>query len=237
LLARGDVSDPVYLERVFSDQKLAPREHVGWAGLTANIAKCHNFRGEHQQAKRMCEDALRLVTDADRDYAAHFAPLDLELATADAALGHFEEAFVRVDALLARFGQCDHPLVLGSIHATRAQIAHEAGDVGGYERHLAEAERWFRSTQHPSLIARCVRLRELGDSREAGQRAVPMDLREENAETTIITPGANESATVTLRAGSATITAHDEGATVTHLGTQQTTPSEPSSGVQKNGTS
>jgi hypothetical protein len=238
LLAVGDVSDLAFLERIFADHELAPREHVGWARLTANIAKCRNVRGEHQQAKRMCEDALRLVTEADRDYAAHFAPLDLELATADAALGHFEEACARVDALLARFRECDHALVLGSIHATRAQIAHDAGDVEGYERHLAEAERWFRSTQHPSLIAQCVRLRELGDSRDAGQRSASMDLREANAPTTIVTPGPDKSATATVRDESATLTAHDESATVTvHLGAHQTTQSEPESGVQKNGTS
>jgi hypothetical protein len=238
LLARGDLSDLAFLERVFSDQELAPREHVGWARLTANIARCHNVRGEHQQAKRICEDALRLVTDADRDYAAHFAPLDLELATADAALGQFEEAFARIDALLARFRQCDHALVLGSIHATRAQIAHDAGDVEGYERHLAEAERWFRSTQHPSLIAQCVRLRELGDSRDAGQRSAPSDHRSANAEATIIEPTSDQSATVTLPDGSANLAEDDQSATVTgYLEPNQTTQSEPSSDFQKNGTS
>jgi tetratricopeptide (TPR) repeat protein len=238
LLARGDLSDLALLERIFSDHKLGPREHVGWARLTANIAKCYNVRGEHQQAKRMCEDALRLVTDADRDYAAHFAPLDLELATADAALGHFEEAFARVDALLARFRECDHALVLGSIHATRAQLAHDAGDADGYERHLAEAERWFRSTQHPPLIAQCVRLRELGDSRAVGQRSASVDFREANAPTAVVTSGPDKSATATVRDDGATLTARDESATVTvHREATQTTQAEPSSGVQKNGTS
>jgi hypothetical protein len=128
--------------------------------------------------------------------------------------------------------------VLGPIHATRAQIAHDASDVEGYERHLAETERWFRSTQHPSLIAQCVRLRELGDSRDAEQRPAPSDLGEANVRTAIITPTSNQGATVTLHDGSATLAAPDESATVTgYLGPTQTTQSEPSSGVQKNGTS
>jgi hypothetical protein len=49
LLARGDLSDLAFLERIFSDHELAPREHVGWARFTANVARFHNGRGEHQQ--------------------------------------------------------------------------------------------------------------------------------------------------------------------------------------------
>src|SRR5262249_42740147 len=122
-----------------------------------------------REAKRVCEQALSAVGDADREYAAHFAPLELELASADAALGCFEEASARVDALLARFRECDHPLVLGALHAARAQIAHAAGEVEIYESHLTQAERWFLSTAHPSLVAQCARLRELRSPRELGR--------------------------------------------------------------------
>jgi hypothetical protein len=207
LLARGEVSDLTPFERVFADHERAPREHVGWARLTANIARCHNLRNEHQQAKRVCEHALRSVNEADREYAAHFAPLELELATADAALGHLEDAAARVDALLARFRECDHALVLGSIHATRAQISHAGHDVEGYQRHLAQTERWFLSTEHPSLIAQCVRLRELREAREsveAGHRSTlsPLGLSEANSHTTMVTSSAEHDAT------EATVTLH-----------------------------
>jgi tetratricopeptide (TPR) repeat protein len=192
LLARGEVFDWTPFGRVFADHQRAPREHVGWARLTANVARCHNLRNEHQQAKRVCEHALSSVDDADREYAAHFAPLELELATADAALGCFEEAFARVDALLARFRECDHPLVLGSLHATKAQIAHAAGHVEVYERHLTQAERWFLSTAHPSLVAQCARLRELQSPREIGRTSTFGNLREVNTSTTVIASGAED---------------------------------------------
>lgn len=204
LVVRGEVSDEAPFERVFADHERAPREHVGWARLTANVARYRNLRNEHQQAKRICEQALSVIDDVDREYAAHFTPLELELATADAALGHVEEAFARVDALLARFRDCNHALVLGSLHATRAQIAHAAGDIEGYERHLGQTERWFLSTQHPSLIAQCARLRELRDPREGGRHPLlsPGGNREANSNTTVVTSGADESAT------EATATAH-----------------------------
>jgi tetratricopeptide (TPR) repeat protein len=196
LLARGDVSDRALVERLFSDHLTqVPRMHVGWARLKANRARVHYLRGEYEDSKALCEEALGRVTDADRDYSAHFMPLELELAAADAALGRFDEAIARIDALRARFDHCDHALVLGTIHAMRAQVAYAAGDRDGFERSLAEVERWFVPTGAPTLIAQCNRLRELRSGAPYSRSIAPQG-SDQTSETVIVNAAGDESSTV-----------------------------------------
>jgi hypothetical protein len=185
LLVRGELVSPALVERAFVDHNLhAPREQAGWARLKASLAKGHNLLGDHEQAKRICEEALEHVSDPDRDYAAHFMPLEIELALADAALGQSDAALARIDGLLARFQRCDHPLVLGALNEARARIAHLAGNQEAFERSLAETERWFVATEAPFLVSQCKRLRELRDGRQSTPPDAP--LLGEKSETTII---------------------------------------------------
>jgi hypothetical protein len=159
LLIRGE-ADRALIEATYSDPKfLMSRQRAGWARFRANAAVAHNLRGEHDQAKRICEESLEGLPTADRDYAMLFMPLELELATADAALGHLDEASARLEALLTRFESCDNPLVLGCIHATATRIAYVAKHSEAFERSFADTERWFVPTGAPALIAQCTELR------------------------------------------------------------------------------
>jgi hypothetical protein len=110
------------------------------------------------------------VTDEDREYVMHFLTLDLELAVANAALGHHADAMASIDALLERYGHTDHRLALGLLHEARACIAWSCGETKAYEESLAEAKRCFLPTREPCLIAKCSRLAELGAAGKATAR-------------------------------------------------------------------
>jgi hypothetical protein len=162
MLARRD---PTYTELVAAEYaQHTPRGYIGWAATMGFLARGYNEIGKHAEARAVCERALEHVTDADREYVSLFLPLDLQLSIAQAGLGEIDAALARIDGLLARFADCDHPLLHGLLHEARAQIAWESGDAEGYERSLEQAERWLRPTGTPALIAKCERLAQLASS-------------------------------------------------------------------------
>jgi serine/threonine-protein kinase len=146
-------------------QSRGAREFIGWAATCGIVARAFNESGEHAKAKALCEQALAEITDDDREFVTLFLDLDLEMATAEAGLGDVDAALERIDGLLDRFRECDHPLVQGCLHDTRARIAWRAGRVAEYVHGLAMVERWFRPTETPALLAKCERLAGLRDTR------------------------------------------------------------------------
>src|SRR5690606_3271988 len=115
------------------------RSYLGWAAVHGFAARALNALGRHEEARQICETALREMNSDDRDYPLLFLVVDLETALADAALGRVDEAFARVDSLLARYRDTGHPVVLGLLHETRASIAHLASRPEEYERGLRAA--------------------------------------------------------------------------------------------------
>jgi hypothetical protein len=154
--------DPKYIDMVTEEYRNdVPRSYIGWGATMAFWARGHNELGQHAEAKRVCEAAIAHLTDADREYSAHFLGLDIQLAIADAGLGAVRLGLERIDGLLLHFADCDHPLVHGLLHETRARISFVAGNISEYERSAAQVERWFLPTETPILIAKHQRLVEL----------------------------------------------------------------------------
>ena len=172
LLSRGEPASRPAIARIVAEYDgHTPRSYIGWAGAMGYVARGYNLGGDHAEAKRVCEKALVHVTDADRDYLLHFITLDLELAVADAALGRPDDAMRRIDALLLRHAESGHMLGLGLLHEVRAGIAWAAGQRDAYEESLREVQRCFLPTGEAGLMARCKRLRELGERSSAGEKA------------------------------------------------------------------
>ncbi|HVU03731.1 MAG TPA: protein kinase [Polyangiaceae bacterium] len=142
-------------------RRMPPKSFIGWAATYGFLARDRNRRGLHDEARAICEEALSHMTDADREYATLFLIVDLEAAKADAALGKTADALRRIDELLERFADVDHPIVHGSLHEVRARICLMSGDQAGYRASLAEVERRFRPTANPVLIAKYERLSEV----------------------------------------------------------------------------
>jgi hypothetical protein len=170
ILARGDTSP---LEAFATENAAyAPRKLRGWAARQALLARAYNELGRYDEAKSVCDAALTELNPADREFVMLFLHLDRELALAEAGLGQTARAMARLDALLDHFASCDHPLVHGLLHEARAHIAWRAGDKEGYERSLAEVERWYRPTATPALIETCEQLASLPRRTEESARHI-----------------------------------------------------------------
>jgi hypothetical protein len=138
-----------------------PRSFIGWASTYAFLARGYNERKDHAAAKRVCEQLLTHISDADKEYVALFLTVDVEMALAQAGLGEVDAGLSRIDALLARFRDSDHPLVQGLLHEARAKIAWTAGLIDEYRLSLTIVDHWFRRTGTPALVAKCERLADL----------------------------------------------------------------------------
>jgi hypothetical protein len=184
----------------------APRDFVGWASAIAGMARAGNEMGDHEKARALLAEALPHITDEDRQYVTLFLDLDIEMAIADASLGDFDPAFARIDRLLERFADSDHPIVQGSLHEARARIAWKAGRVPEYLHGLSMVDRWYRPTGTPALLARCERLAGLRDARSGPRASIPVpddsapDMPTQRAESQI-TRAAADLATVAMPVG------------------------------------
>ncbi len=139
----------------------APRSFIGWAPALGFLARGKNELGLYQEAKDTCERALAHITDDDREFVSLFLPVDIQMAVAEAGLGDVEAGLARIDGLLERFRDSQHPLVQGFLHEARAKIAWMAGRADEYSLSLSLVDHWFRRTGTPALIAKCERLAEL----------------------------------------------------------------------------
>jgi len=120
----------------------------------------------------------------------------LQAAIADAGLGRADVALARIDALLARFADTNHPLVHGLLHETRARIACGAGGMADYVHSLSEVERWFRPTGNPVLIAMYEELARLRSV--SGQEAAAVKIHRTIVEPTRVEPASDEGETTTM---------------------------------------
>jgi hypothetical protein len=138
-----------------------PRGYIGWAATQGAVVRAYNQIGEFAAAKATALRAWEQVTEADREWVALFLLLEIQLAVADAGLGDVDAALARIDSLITRFSDCDHPLLQGSLHEARAHICWEAKLEPEYEASLAQVERWYRATGTPALLAKYERLASL----------------------------------------------------------------------------
>ncbi|HET8938807.1 MAG TPA: AAA family ATPase [Polyangiales bacterium] len=152
----------------------APRSYIGWAATQSSVIRSFNLIGDFKSAKEHGTAVLEHVTEADRELVALFLPVDIHMAFAEAGLGEVDAALTRLDRLIARFRDSDHPLLQGMLHETRAYICWTAKRVDEYEFSLAQVERWYRPTGNPTLIAKYERLADMSQTtKSVGAQATP----------------------------------------------------------------
>jgi hypothetical protein len=137
----------------------APRSFIGWGVMLAAQARCCNVLGDHAQAKQLCETTLAQLSAADQALTAMYLSLHLELAVADTHLGQHEPAIARIEALIDKHRSAGAPVVMSSLHRTRALIALHLGQERSARRHASEMERWVEPTRNPALLQQCEKLR------------------------------------------------------------------------------
>jgi hypothetical protein len=123
-------------------------------------------------ARAICADLVERMAD-DRDYVAMNLAAHVELSVAELGLGQVDACKARLSALLERHAPNKNPMTLGRLHEVAARAALTEKDQQAFRLHLAEMERWFRSTENPALIAQVEELKSAQDSSVA--RWTPVD--------------------------------------------------------------
>ncbi|HEX5658920.1 MAG TPA: AAA family ATPase, partial [Polyangiales bacterium] len=134
------------------DAESCPGNVVGWTRARGVLAHAHNQLGEYEQAREVCLETLRHVSDEDLDYVVLNLGLQLELALAEAGLGHHAVARHQLDELLERHQPRQSAVTLGMIHAARTQAALLERDVVRARAEFAKLAAYHRGTGVPSLI-------------------------------------------------------------------------------------
>jgi hypothetical protein len=138
------------------------RSFTGWARAVGHQADAYNQLGRHEEALRVCTEALIHVRPEDRRFVRMFLLLEIQLAMAEAGVGRAGDAALRLQALIAEHEPAAGPVTLGLLHEARARVALGASDAAAFREHMAEAERWLWPTRVPTLIARCELLAQQG---------------------------------------------------------------------------
>ncbi len=138
--------------------KCPSRAIVGWSAVRGGLARAYNEVGDHQTAKRVCEETW-LQNGDDYQYVAMTLGARTEYCRALAGLGDFEGARGALVRLFDVHGPNKSPSTLGVLHRTGAEIAKAEGDSAAFERHLAAMRQWYFPTKNPALIAQYDRLR------------------------------------------------------------------------------
>jgi hypothetical protein len=192
LRGRADEAVRIY-ESVFADRRAHPLATL--VAEHGRYAEALNALALHERARDVCEAILSGVTDADRrlvfatEWPVH------QLALAEAGMREFGKATRRLDALLEETLPSGNPLLIGSLHRDRAQVALLERDQDGLVHHARAMEEWFRGTRNPSLIAQCERLAASADA--AGMSVTPFRLERFESEPST---GGPDSAEITLLA-------------------------------------
>jgi Protein kinase domain/AAA ATPase domain len=135
-----------------------PLALVGWARGEGVRARAHNALGDHASARDTCVRALSHLSEEDLKFCAMNQGLQIELARAEAGLGHVALAEEQLRSLLAAYEGAGNPLTVGALHEALADLAALRGDSRAFVDHLGEVDHWFRQTRNPALVARYERL-------------------------------------------------------------------------------
>jgi tetratricopeptide (TPR) repeat protein len=150
-----------YHEALELTERLAnnhPSDAIGHSNLVAGLALTYSALGRFADAERVASAAVERLTAEDRAVPGLAHRVQIELALAQAGMGRHEEAATRLDAMIARHAPEEGPLTLGALYDARAKVARYANDAAAEETYVALMERWYRSTECPSLLQYCDRL-------------------------------------------------------------------------------
>jgi hypothetical protein len=138
--------------------RMKPLRRVYWLATWASYAEVCNQLGQHARAKQLMLDGLSHADPEYRQFVGQCLEAERQLALAHAGLGEHQQALGILDGLLQRYAAEDQPLLLGSLHKARAEVALLVDDRAGFEAHFLQMERRFRATRNPALIAQCDQL-------------------------------------------------------------------------------
>lgn len=164
LVLRGKHREAIELSEQLQKR---PYQINGWTRMRGTLARAHNALGQHEEARRLCRDALEGADPEDRRYVVMNLGVEIELALAEAGLGFFDRAREQLERLLAMHAPNDGAVTIGSLYEAFAHVALMAGDADAAREHWQRARDRYEPLGVPSLVART---RALGRVIERGER-------------------------------------------------------------------
>jgi hypothetical protein len=162
---------------------------VGWAPGYGIIALSLIELGQVERARRLCEDALSVVSQDDLSYFVMYAPLEVAHATALAALGEYErgkQIFAkRIESLRAHG---EHASIV-NLYQYQARMAQLVGDDAGVASSLQAMREAALTSGLPAVILLADRVAELRAKRRSSPLpgAIEPQLPRHAAEKTAVT--------------------------------------------------
>ena len=138
-----------------------PLALVGWSRSQGVHARALNALGLHTAARKVCSETLQHLTEIDLELVGMSLNVQIELALAEAGLGHHALACEQLDGLIKKFGALEGPLTMTALHEARAQVALLQRDDAAFEHHLACLSHWAHRTTERGLVTRAEHLRKV----------------------------------------------------------------------------
>lgn len=114
--------------------------------------------GDVDSARALAEATISLCDDGEHGQIAFRLRAVRILAACESAVGEHDIAAARLDRAVEDAEALLNPLLLGSLHEARAQIALAVGNERVAQHASDQVEFWVRPTRNPVLIARWERL-------------------------------------------------------------------------------
>jgi hypothetical protein len=114
--------------------------------------------GKVDEARALAEATIALCDDGEHGQIAFKLRAVRTLAACESAAGEHDIAAARVDRAIEEAEALLNPLLLGSLHEARAEIAMAVGNEVIAMHAAAQVEFWYRPTRNPVLIARWEKL-------------------------------------------------------------------------------
>ncbi|HEY6559159.1 MAG TPA: protein kinase [Polyangiaceae bacterium] len=140
----------------------------GWARMRGTLARAHNALGQHEEARRLCLEALAGADAEDRWYVVMNLGVEIELALAEAGLGRFDRARQQLHDLLRMHEPNESAVTIGSLHEALARVALLSDDDSAAREHLGQALTLYKPLGVPSLVAHARELERQMDTSPSG---------------------------------------------------------------------
>jgi tetratricopeptide (TPR) repeat protein len=170
--------DELDLALAANDRALATgaERDVIWHAIMAARADILLARGDHRRAREVALECLRASTEPGKRRLNCAVRSVRTIAVADALDGRADSALGRIERAIRDALPAENPVLLGLLHETAARVSLAASDAALHRWHLGEAERWYRPTRNPALIARYERLLDSGESAHLRSTRPPPNL-------------------------------------------------------------
>jgi tetratricopeptide (TPR) repeat protein len=126
--------------------------------------------GRLEEAKRVCEESLRVRTAQGAPQYSLRVPLQ-QLALVEARRGEFARAKELLAQIYSEVERTEAPMQIGSVRRDQARVALLERDGAAFERYFEAMLAAFRPTHNPSLIQQCRKL--LAEAERSGVVLAP----------------------------------------------------------------